>query len=310
MPTAATARLHLKQLNGLRGPLAFGVVAITMNLYNAGANTPVGVFLVLSGCTSFLAYAANEWDDDEACAQFFLRRLVRLLPMLLIGTGFQQCTGALWLVRRGVAIPNVTSGGPFSFVVNLLALVFMLAGAGVICRGTACGCCRIDRWPLPPCALTWLVCGAYLSGPGWYVGLLLLLNAYFLPKLLARYGAAWRAAPPSWTALAGWASLEALTFMLPLLAFAVSRSADVWYYSTLYFYLGAPPLFRLMTFVFGLQLGRWASFEAPEARAAPHSARAEAAALVPALATVLIVAGLHGVLQPEVPCRRTAHETT
>ena len=79
----AMPRHHLKQLDGLRGPLALGVVAITMDLYNAGANTPVGFFLVLSGLTSFLAYGANEWDDASR-AQFFVRRLVRLLPMLIV----------------------------------------------------------------------------------------------------------------------------------------------------------------------------------------------------------------------------------
>ena len=41
--------LRLKQLDGLRYPLSAGVIAINMQLYNAGANTPVAVFLVLSG---------------------------------------------------------------------------------------------------------------------------------------------------------------------------------------------------------------------------------------------------------------------
>ena len=293
------ASLRLKQLDGLRGPLAFGVIAINMNLYNAGANTPVGTFLVLSGLTSYLAYGSTEWDD-AARAQFFVRRLVRLLPMLLVGIVFQQCAGVLWLLRRGVVIPEVTSGGPFSFAINLFALIIVLAGAGVVCRGTACGCCRIDLWPRPPCALFWLVFGTYMTAPGWYVGLLIFLNAYFLPKLLASYGEAWRSAPPSWTVLVGWASLEALTFMVPLLVYAVSHSADLWYAATLYVYLGIPPSFRLVTFVFGMQIGRYALFEAAKQRVAePNRYADEAKTILPVVATALVVASLHGVLTPE-----------
>ena len=48
---------RLKQLDGLRGLLCMGVIAINMGLYNAGANTPVGVFLVLSGFVAFLRTA-------------------------------------------------------------------------------------------------------------------------------------------------------------------------------------------------------------------------------------------------------------
>ena len=179
--------LRMKQIDGLRGPLAFGVIAINCGLYNAGANTPVGTFLVLSGLTSFLAYGSEEWDD-AAKAQFFRQRLVRLLPMLLISTIFQQCASVLWLIRRGVIIPELTSGGPFSFVVNLLALVLLLTGSGVVCRGSACGCCQLERWPRAPCALFWLVLGSYFAGPGWYVGLLLFLNVYSLPTLLHTEG--------------------------------------------------------------------------------------------------------------------------
>ena len=296
-PSAAKAP-RLKQIDGLRGPLSFGVIAINMGLYNAGANTPVGVFLVLSGLTSYLAYGADVFDD-AARAQFFLRRLVRLLPMLLIATAFQQCAGVLWLIRRGVVIPNVTSGGPFSFVVNLASLLLLLGGSGIVCHGSACGCCRIDRWPRPPCALFWLVFGTYFTGPGWYVGLLLFLNAYFVPKILARYGEAWRIAPPSMLTLVGWALLEALTFVVPLLAYVVSGSSDVWYGATLFVYLGLPPFFRLGTFVFGMQLGRWSLFEVAKAAKEEHGLLMEARTLVPVLATALVVARLHGFLQLE-----------
>lgn len=87
----------------------------------------------------------------------------------------------------------------------------------------------------------------------------------------------------------------------------MTQSSDYWYGGTIYIYLGAPPLFRLGTFVFGMQLGRWALFEAPRALAAEQSHRAatthraigEAKTLVPALATALVVTTLHGVLQPE-----------
>ena len=58
----------------------------------------------------------------------------------------------------------------------------MLAGSGAACRGTACGCCQLDRWPRRECSLFPLVLGTYLAGPGWYVGLLLFLNVYFLRR--------------------------------------------------------------------------------------------------------------------------------
>tara|TARA_B110001452_G_scaffold220860_1_gene193214 strand:+ start:774 stop:2294 length:1521 start_codon:yes stop_codon:yes gene_type:complete len=259
---ARTQQLTLKALDGLRGPLCIGVVAINMGLYNAGANLPVGVFLVLSGLTAFVAYHDCSWDDAAARAQFFRRRLVRLLPMLLVSTVLQLIATLPWLLRPGLQIPERTSGGYFTAGTTLAALILILAGCGALCRGRACGCCQIDRWPRPACALFPLIFGAYLHGTGWYVGLLLFLNAYFLPKLLAAFGDRWRSAPPSWPELVGWALLEALQFGLPLLAREATHSADVWYAATLYVYLGGPPLFRLNTFVFGLQLGRWSLFAA------------------------------------------------
>ena len=300
---AAAPKLHLKQLDGLRGPLCVGVIAINMGLYNAGANIPVGVFLVLSGLTSFLAYSTKRWDD-ASCAQFFKRRLGRLLPMLLIATTFQLCASIPWLLRPGVVVPGASSGGIFAAMVTLLSLILTLAGSGAICRGTACGCCQIDRWPRPPCALLPVVLGTYLNGPGWYVGLLLFLNAYFIPKLLAKYGDAWRAAPPSWVALLGWALPEALQYGLPLLVYVASGSADAWYYATLYIYLGIPPLFRLVTLMFGLQLGRWTLFEASKERGAESRVISEAKTLLPMLASALIVTFLHGFLEPESELHR------
>jgi peptidoglycan/LPS O-acetylase OafA/YrhL len=298
-------KFHIEHLDGLRGPLCICVIAINMGLYNAGANTPVGWFLVLSGITSFLAYGAKRWNDDSSRAQFFLRRLVRLLPMILVSTSFQLCASFPWLVKRGVVIPGATSGGTFNFAVTLLSLVLILAGSGAICRGTACGCCQIDRWPRPPCSLFPLILGTYLTGPGWYVGLLLFLNVYFLPKLLDRYGELWRAAPPTWMVLVGWASMEGLQFGLPLAVFASTQSADAWYYATLYIYLGIPPLFRLVTLIFGLQLGRWTFFEASK-QPPTREIRAvtEAKTLIPALATTLTVAVLHGFLEPESELHR------
>ena len=320
--------LRLKQLDGLRYPLSAGVIAINMQLYNAGANTPVAVFLVLSGVTSFLAYGAraNDWDDASR-AQFFQRRLVRLLPMLLVSTSIQLCANALWLFRNGVQIQVVcdagvctdtltgkqvpssllsSSGGIFSFVVTLWSLILVCAGAGLICRGKACGCCQITRWPRPHCALLPLVVGTYLTGPGWYVGLLLFVQAYFLPTLLAEYGEAWRASPPSWVILLGWASAEAFQYGLPLLVFVATQSADAWYYATLYIYLGLPPLFRLLTFVFGMQIGRWALFaaRANEGNNSENRVVTEAKTLIPVAVTALVVVYLHGFLEPESEMHR------
>lgn len=293
------SKAHLQQLDGLRGPLAMGVIAINMGLYNAGANTPVGTFLVLSGLTSFLAYCGKEWDDVSR-AQFFQRRLVRLMPMVLVTTALQLSVAALWLLRPGVTIPELSSGGSFTFVVTSLALVLMLAGSGAICPGTACGCCRIDRWPRPLCSLFLLVLGTYLANVAWYIGLLLLLNAYFLPMLLAAYGEAWRAAPPSWAVLVGWAALEGLQFGVPLAVYAATQDAHRWYDATVLLYLGIPPSpFRLPTFVLGLQLGRWALFETSREGRGASRAIAEARTLVPVLATALVVVFLHGFLTPE-----------
>ena len=137
---------QFEQLDGLRGPLSLGVIAINMGLYNAGANTPVGFFLILSGLFSFIAYggAGNDWSDQSR-ARFFMRRLHRLLPMLLVSTVFQLCTSALYLIRPGVANPEtLQSGGRFSFVVTVWSLVLILAGSGILCRNAACGCCHID----------------------------------------------------------------------------------------------------------------------------------------------------------------------
>ena len=107
---AMKGKAHLRQLDGLRGPLSAGVIAINMGLYNAGANFPVGVFFVLSGLTSFLAYADESWDDASR-AQFFHRRMHRLLPMLLVSLSFQLCACALWLIWPGVQTPGCTLAG-------------------------------------------------------------------------------------------------------------------------------------------------------------------------------------------------------
>ena len=166
-PLGMTSKLRLEQLDGLRGPLCVLVIAINMELYNAGANTPVGFFLVLSGLTSFLAYHEKTWDNTSR-AKFFERRLLRLLPMLLVSTSLQLCACVPWALRPGVVIPGASSGGVFNFAVTALSLALMLAGSGAICRGTACGCCQIDRWPRPPCSLFPVILGTYLTGPGWY----------------------------------------------------------------------------------------------------------------------------------------------
>ena len=328
------AKIHLSQLDGMRGPLCIGVIAINMGLYNAGANFPVGVFLVLSGLASFLAYCDNKWDDAST-ARFFLQRLARLLPMLLISTFFQLCMTTLWLIRRGVTKDpaagdcgaECTSGGGFSFVVTLWSFILTLAGSGLICHGKICCCCAIDVFPRPPCALLPLVLGSYLNGPGWYVGLLLFVQAYFLPKLLSQYGEEWRAAPPSSLVLLGWASLEALQYALPLLVYLTTSSVEGWFYSTLYIYLGLPPLFRLVTFVFGLQLGRWALFQVtppkkelgnggqgggvPTAALADSSIRyGESSTIVAVLVTGLVVVRLHGFLASEPEMHRPNTGTT
>ena len=331
---------RLTQLDGLRGPLSLGVVAINMGLYNAGANTPVGFFFVFSGLTSYLAYHGEAWDDstlsvgnfDASRGHFFQKRLVRLLPMLLISAVCQQCACVLWLFRRGVAEELVTSGGAFTFVVYLVSSILIFAGSGAVCRGTACGCCQLRKWPRAPGALVWLILGSYLHGPGWYVGLLLLLNVYFLPKLLAKYGAAWRAAPPSWLVLLGWASLEGLQFGLPLLVYVFTDPSDPvaaahaagisdcgaacrswfdgvnWYFATLYLYLGLPPLFRLVTFVFGLHIGRWTL--AYGERASEPDNVYEAKTMLPVLATALVVTTLHGFLEPEPEMHRPTTGST
>ena len=60
----------------------------------------------------------------------------------------------------------------------------------------------------------------------WYdgnVGVLLILNAHFL-KLLTEHGEGWRSTPPSWMDLLFWASLEALQFAWPYVAFQIARS--------------------------------------------------------------------------------------
>ena len=83
---------RLAQLDGLRGPLCLGVVAINMGLYNAGANTPVGFFFVFSGLTSFLAYHGEAWDDstlsvgnfDASRGHFFQKRLVPRIPQQIL----------------------------------------------------------------------------------------------------------------------------------------------------------------------------------------------------------------------------------
>jgi len=297
----------LKQLDGLRGPLCIGVIAINMGLYNAGANLPVGVFLVLSGLTSFVAYGECTWDDVSR-AKFFRRRLVRLLPMLLVSTVFQCVVTLPWLVRPGVQVdappPLGSSGGYFTAVTNTATLLLIVAGAGALCRGTACGCCQIDHWPRPACALLPLILGAYLHGTGWYVGLVLLLNAYFLPKLLARYGESWCAAPPSCAQLGGWALLEALQYALPLFAFAATRSTDIWYYATVYVYMGGPPLFRLNTFIYGIHVGRWSSFISRGGGNGEARALTEARTLLPAVAITIFVVTMNGFLTTETQMHR------
>ena len=93
---AAAGKRHLAQLDGLRGPLCIGVIAINMNLYDVGANLPVGVFLIASGITAYLAYGDRKWDDASHF-EFFKKRLVRLLPMVLVSSCFQVCASAVWL---------------------------------------------------------------------------------------------------------------------------------------------------------------------------------------------------------------------
>ena len=126
---AAAGKRHLAQLDGLRGPLCIGVIAINMNLYDVGANLPVGVFLIASGITAYLAYGDRKWDDASHF-EFFKKRLVRLLPMVLVSSCFQVCASAVWLDRQAS-----------DFAGNLLSVALLLAGSGV------CGCALLLELP-------------------------------------------------------------------------------------------------------------------------------------------------------------------
>ncbi len=293
---AAAGKRHLAQLDGLRGPLCIGVIAINMNLYDVGANLPVGVFLIASGITAYLAYGDRKWDDASHF-EFFKKRLVRLLPMVLVSSCFQVCASAVWLDHQAS-----------DFAGNLLSVALLLAGSGVcgcarggcgaecVFRGCGGGCCCCGvPWTLVP-----LVLGCYLNGPGWYVGALLFLSVYALPKLLVRYGERWRAAPPAGWVLVAWALVEGVQFAPGLLLYGLGVvDKDGWAILTLVTYLALPPFFRMPTLVLGLQLGRWVKFEVVKDRSGEPRALTEARALVPALATALVVALLHGYLERE-----------
>ena len=81
-----------------------------------------------------------------------------------------------------------------------------------------------------------------------------------------------------------------------------------WYFATLYLYLGLPPLFRLVTFVFGLHIGRWTL--AYGERASEPDNVYEAKTMLPVLATALVVTTLHGFLEPEPEMHRPTTGST
>ena len=231
-PSTATAiapdfgpeKPKIKALDGLRGPICVGVIAINMNLYNTGANTLVGFFLVLSGVTSYLAYGDKVWDE-VARHTFFKKRIIRLLPMLLIST--------TWQMGVSISYVEVKDGeGLFGNILSLLLLFTPL-------------CCKdwVYKWKSFSLFLVWA--GALMNGPGWYVGCLLYISIMFIPKILAAMGGGWASVPPSWTVLLLWALAEGLQYGLPLLVYYLSGNNEaLWYYSTLWLYLAMPPFFR------------------------------------------------------------------
>lgn len=273
-PILNDSKPKLKQLDGMRGLLCIGVIAINCNLYNTGANTLVGFFLIQSGLTAYLAYGDKTWDDEFRLS-FFKRRSIRLLPMLIVSSFWQLFCSAFHIeIKDGEG-----------FFGNVFSLIFLLSPL----------CCI-------PCMyrnlITFLVlmwCGSLTNGPGWYVAALLVLSVYFLPKLLAKYGEKWASAPPSWGLLLIFALAEGLQYGIALVAYYLTnKNENVWYWVTAAIYLGLPPLCRLVTFLFGLHIGRWAKFEVKVDRSAEPVWLKEARTLVPMLATFLVVFFMHG----------------
>jgi peptidoglycan/LPS O-acetylase OafA/YrhL len=125
MPSTASKTSHLNTLDGLRGIAAISVMAFHWNI-EAGSTwfqhsrLAVDLFFLMSGFV--LAYA---YDDRLKAGlpfrAFFIPRLIRLYPMILIGIGF----GAAWFMLDWV----VTGEQAFTaaqFVMHLVMNLFMI----------------------------------------------------------------------------------------------------------------------------------------------------------------------------------------
>ena len=166
-PVLNPEKIKLKQLDGMRGILCVGVIAINMQLYNTGANTLVGFFLIQSGLTAYLAYGDKTWDEDSKFA-FFKKRLIRLLPMLIVSSFWQLFATAFHIeIKDGEG-----------FFTNIFSLIFLFSPL----------CCIPCMYRNTILCLVLIWCGAVANGPGWYVAALLVLSVYFLPKLLSKNG--------------------------------------------------------------------------------------------------------------------------
>lgn len=121
---------HYYVLDGLRGVAA--LVVLAFHIFEAFATSPrdqiinhgylaVDFFFMLSGFVMSYAYD-NRWGEEMNYKEFFLRRLIRLHPMVVIGT----LLGGIFFYFGGSDIWQVSEVSPWALAGAVLLNLFLI----------------------------------------------------------------------------------------------------------------------------------------------------------------------------------------
>ena len=140
--TAIESKPHYEVLDGLRGVAAAMVVAFHLfETYSGGDHTrqiinhgylAVDFFFVLSGFVIGYAYD-DRWGKEMSIWTFLKRRLVRLHPLLILGT---LLGAALFYFGASTAFPNIAGTSAWRLLlVTAICLTAIPVGKGMDIRG-------------------------------------------------------------------------------------------------------------------------------------------------------------------------------
>ena len=162
----------------------------------------VDFFFVLSGFV--IGYAYDDRWDRMTIWSFFKRRLVRLHPMVIAGTGFGAC---MFFFAEGNNFPLIGKTEPWKFFLCFVMALFMIpAGRGLDIRGWG----EMNSFNGPNWSLTYEYVGNILYAfvfrhlPTFIIGILCLASVFLTMNLTLGWDVFGLFGHPKFDVIGGW----------------------------------------------------------------------------------------------------------